>query len=234
MMVRTRSGDRLEHIVDAALRVFVAQGFKGARVDQVAEAAGVGPGTIYLYARSKEALFELTLRAAFGEPLPAIESLPYEVEIGPTVVEWMWRRLRAVSPFDRLRAAASLPEPADARAEFLGVVDELWSWQARYWRALELLEKCAREWPELEMLFYMQFRRELLELGAQYLGRRMEQGHLLPYPDAGTAARVLAETVTFFAMHRHVRPDSADLQEELSRQTVLVLLDRGFLPPVAK
>jgi hypothetical protein len=84
------------------------------------------------------------------------------------------------------------------------------------------------------MLFYMQFRRELLELGAQYLGRRMEQGHLLPYPDAGTAARVLAETVTFFAMHRHVRPDSADLQEELSRQTVLVLLDRGFLPPVAK
>jgi AcrR family transcriptional regulator len=229
-MVRTRSKEKLDQIVAAALRVFIARGFKGTRVEAVADAAGVGPGTIYLYVRSKEALFELTLRLAFGEPPPGVDSLPYEGEIGPAVVDWMWQRLHAVSPFARLRAAAERTEPADARAEFTGVVEELWAWQSRYWGALELLEQCGREWPELEMLFYMQFRRELLDLGARYLGRRMEQGLLLPYPDAGTAARVLAETVTFFAMHRHVRPDSAHLDESISLETVLRLLKRGFLP----
>lgn len=233
-MVRTRSQEKLERIVDAALRVFVAHGYKGARVEMVAGAAGVGPGTIYLYATGKEALFELTLRTAFGEPLPAGEELPYESRIGPGVVEWVWQRLLELSPFERLRAAADRAEPGDARAEFLGVVEELWAWQSRYWRALELLEKVGREWPELEMLFYKQFRRELLELGARYLGTRMRQGHLQPFPDPPTAARVLAETVTFFAMHRHVRPDSEDLGEDISRVTVMTLLERGFLPPEAQ
>lgn len=228
-MVRTLTDRKLEQIVEAALHVFVAEGFRGARVEDVAEEAGVGPGTIYRYVEGKEALFELTIRTSFGDPLPDPSDLPYESRIGPNLVEWMWERLQAVSPFERLRAAAARQEPDDARAEFVGVVEELWAWQSRYWGAIELLERVAREWPELDLLFYRQFRRGLLGVAAEWLGRRMEQGHLLPYPDPPTAARVIAETVTFFAMHRHVRPDSGHLDEELSRETVVTLLCRGFV-----
>lgn len=231
-MVRTRSEQKLAQIVTAAVQIFVANGYRSTRVEQIAEAAEVAPGTIYLYADGKEALFELTLKTAFGDPLPDADTLPYEGEIDPGVIEWAWQRLLEVSSFERLRAAADREEPegCSVEAEFVGVVEELWAWQSDYWGAIELLEKCAREWPELDLLFYRQFRKQLLGLGARYLGRRMERGLLLPYADAPTAARVLAETVTFFAMHRHVRPHTANLEEAVAKQTVLTLLKRGFLP----
>ncbi len=200
-------------------------------MEEVARRAGLSAGTIYLYAANKEALFEIVLRRAFGEPLPAVEELPYQPTAGPDLVEWMWGRLRDVSPFPELRKAAKGGRPqVDAMEEFDIVVREVWDWHARYWEAIELLERCAKDWPELHMLFYLQFRRELLGLGVAWLARRMEQGEVRRYPDPATAVRVIGENVAFFAMHRHVRPDSADLDEDTSRETVLTLLRAGFEP----
>jgi TetR/AcrR family fatty acid metabolism transcriptional regulator len=51
-----RSADKRERILDAAVRVFAKKGFHATRVSEVAKAAGVADGTIYLYFRSKEEL----------------------------------------------------------------------------------------------------------------------------------------------------------------------------------
>ena len=53
---RTRGGDKRERILGAAVKVFAKSGFHGTRVSEVAKAAGVADGTIYLYFRSKEEL----------------------------------------------------------------------------------------------------------------------------------------------------------------------------------
>ncbi len=53
---RARGGDKRERILDAAVRVFARNGFHATRVSEVAKAAGVADGTIYLYFQSKEAL----------------------------------------------------------------------------------------------------------------------------------------------------------------------------------
>jgi TetR/AcrR family fatty acid metabolism transcriptional regulator len=53
---RPRGGDKRQRILDAAVRVFARQGFYATRVNEVAKAAGVADGTIYLYFRSKDAL----------------------------------------------------------------------------------------------------------------------------------------------------------------------------------
>jgi TetR/AcrR family transcriptional regulator, fatty acid metabolism regulator protein len=50
----TRGGDKRERILDAAVRVFAKKGFYATRVSEVAKAAGVADGTIYLYFRSKD------------------------------------------------------------------------------------------------------------------------------------------------------------------------------------
>src|SRR5436309_1100264 len=42
-----------ERILDAAIKVFAAEGFYNAKVSQIAQAAGVADGTIYLYFKSK-------------------------------------------------------------------------------------------------------------------------------------------------------------------------------------
>jgi AcrR family transcriptional regulator len=49
---------RMNDILAAALEEFFQQGFAAARLDAIAERAGIGKGTIYLYFDSKEALFE--------------------------------------------------------------------------------------------------------------------------------------------------------------------------------
>jgi TetR/AcrR family fatty acid metabolism transcriptional regulator len=51
-----RGGDKRDRILDAAVRVFARKGFHATRVSEVAQAAGVADGTIYLYFKSKEEL----------------------------------------------------------------------------------------------------------------------------------------------------------------------------------
>ena len=45
-------------ILDGARKVFLAQGFDGASMGEIARAAGVSKGTLYVYFDSKETLFE--------------------------------------------------------------------------------------------------------------------------------------------------------------------------------
>ena len=49
-------GDKRERILRAATRVFARKGFYATRVSEVAKAAGVADGTIYLYFKSKDDL----------------------------------------------------------------------------------------------------------------------------------------------------------------------------------
>jgi TetR/AcrR family fatty acid metabolism transcriptional regulator len=53
---RRRSGDKRDRILKAAVKVFARSGFHATRVSEVAKAAGVADGTIYLYFESKEEL----------------------------------------------------------------------------------------------------------------------------------------------------------------------------------
>ncbi|CAA2102974.1 putative HTH-type transcriptional regulator [Methylobacterium bullatum] len=59
--------DKRRQILDGARSVFMASGFDGASMGEIAKAAGVSKGTLYVYFDSKEALFEaLTLEEKRG------------------------------------------------------------------------------------------------------------------------------------------------------------------------
>lgn len=53
---KRRAGDKRDRILQAAVKVFAKNGFHATRVSEVAKAAGVADGTIYLYFESKEQL----------------------------------------------------------------------------------------------------------------------------------------------------------------------------------
>jgi TetR/AcrR family fatty acid metabolism transcriptional regulator len=55
-----------ERILDGAVRAFAAQGFHRARVSDVAKAAGVADGTIYLYFEGKDDLLRAVFDRAMG------------------------------------------------------------------------------------------------------------------------------------------------------------------------
>jgi AcrR family transcriptional regulator len=72
-----RPAARPEEILDAALRVFGDVGFARARLEDVAELAGVSKGTLYRYFDSKEALFREMVRS---KVVPAVEESERLVE----------------------------------------------------------------------------------------------------------------------------------------------------------
>lgn len=53
---------RQRQILDAAFEEFSTQGYKSARLDDVAKRAGIAKGTIYLYFKSKKVLFRAVVR----------------------------------------------------------------------------------------------------------------------------------------------------------------------------
>ncbi|HEV2557355.1 MAG TPA: HTH-type transcriptional regulator RutR [Microvirga sp.] len=60
---KTRAGEaNAERILDAALEVFAAYGFRGARIDQIAAAAGLSKPNLLYYFRTKEELYTAVLR----------------------------------------------------------------------------------------------------------------------------------------------------------------------------
>src|SRR3984957_15731603 len=82
-----RAGDKRERILDAAVRVFARKGFYLTRVSEVAKAAGVADGTIYLYFKSKDdllvSLFEHRIERLLtymDTELPRVASATYKLQ----------------------------------------------------------------------------------------------------------------------------------------------------------
>src|SRR5262245_33807376 len=69
-----RQAERRDAILKAALEEFAASGFAATRLDDVARRAGVAKGTIYLYFRDKESLFQELVRATLSPVIGTIET----------------------------------------------------------------------------------------------------------------------------------------------------------------
>lgn len=60
-MPRVKTDEKLDEILEAASRVFAAKDFHEVLVDEIAEAGGIGKGTLYRYFRTKEDLYFATI-----------------------------------------------------------------------------------------------------------------------------------------------------------------------------
>jgi AcrR family transcriptional regulator len=77
-----RAAERRAAIVEAAFDEFVARGFAATRIDDIATRAGVAKGTIYLYFKDKESMFEELVRTAI---VPLVARLAAPPAPGGTV-----------------------------------------------------------------------------------------------------------------------------------------------------
>src|SRR5688500_618113 len=77
---RADRGDKRDVLLRAAIETFAARGYFNAQVADVARAAGVAAGTVYLYFRSKDELlvsiFEKTMTDAIAAGRQGIAALP--------------------------------------------------------------------------------------------------------------------------------------------------------------
>ena len=80
MARRSSKESKLERLYQAAARVFSEKGFERGTMSEVAQRAGVGKGTIYLYFSSKEDLFVRLCLSLIEKDLAGLENLVGQAE----------------------------------------------------------------------------------------------------------------------------------------------------------
>ncbi|MFA5972116.1 MAG: TetR family transcriptional regulator [Lentimicrobiaceae bacterium] len=72
----TLAGENTEHqILIAAREIFIAKGFEGARMQEIADQAGINKSLLHYYFRSKENLFDAVFSEVAANLFPAIKEV---------------------------------------------------------------------------------------------------------------------------------------------------------------
>jgi TetR/AcrR family transcriptional regulator len=99
---RTRiQTEKRDRILEAALEVFSAHGFRGATIDQIAEAAGMSKPNLLYYFRSKEAIHETLMQRLLDTWLAPLRELD---DVGDPMTElrsYIRRKLEMARDFPR-------------------------------------------------------------------------------------------------------------------------------------
>jgi AcrR family transcriptional regulator len=201
-MARPIPPDRFAALIDAATATFVAQGYNGTQMQDVADAMGVAKGTIYAVVSGKDALLLACVRFADGlEPAPDPSSWPLPAPSPGELVELVASRLGEVDQL-ALRDVAHAPTGPPA-VEFEVVVTDLIRRLVKHRRAIKLVDRCAPEVPELAQLWFGDGRYQLVTQLRDYLSRRAEQGVFREGTTGhwNVVARTIVETCALWAVH---------------------------------
>jgi AcrR family transcriptional regulator len=236
--LRRKQPARLNTIVTAALAVFTRDGFASAQVADIARAAGLSVGTLYLYAESKQALFELALDAAVpgadvGRDVD-VAALPLRARGPQATAARLDQLLRQHARWPVLKAALRAPVPApNIEAEIAGVIGELFDLLSRGRALIWLLDRCAWELPQLRKTFLERMRAPYFGDLARYMTRR--RGPALDGCGGHPAAvgRAVVEMVAWMAMHRTREPIAQPFDTATARQACIAVACGGLLGSAA-
>ena len=171
------------------------------------------------YVESKEALFDLCIRAAAGVAIE--ETLPVSTPPPRSTVSFIRSFIVEEARFDVLDQALAADGPVDAVSdELTAVVDEIYGTLSRYRTMIRLIEASAQDLPELGELWYAGTRGGLVGRLTQYLEIRMAAHDLRTLPDARVGARMLTQLIYWFAVQRFYDPSPEDMNEGAVRQSV--------------
>ena len=228
-MARAPARERLATIATAATQVFGRLGYRGARTADVAREAGISNGSLFTYVESKDALFYLVFAHGFGRFDEVLPPLPLATPAPGETVELISQELRKI-PAPHLRAALAEDHPADPLAELRGIVDERYGIIEILWPLLAVIERCALDLPELDAFYFGQARSGFFARLTEYIEMRAAGGYLRATPDAAVTARLIIESVTWFAWKRRQGRDAHTYDDELVRRSVLDFVCAALVP----
>ncbi len=229
-MARRIPPDRFHEVVQAATAVFLEQGYRRTQMGDVADRAGLAKGTLYLYFESKEALFDAVLEHADApERAPLPQGLPLPTPRAGETLAKIRARVTPAASLLALSESIRRRRVTDVRGEVEAIVRELYALLARHRVGIKLLDRCAREHPELAALWFESGRLGVVALLRRYLEDRVRRKSLRALPDAGVTARMILELAAFWAVHRHWDPAPEAFDEAKAEATLVEFVTRALL-----
>ncbi|MEO8956379.1 MAG: TetR/AcrR family transcriptional regulator [Ktedonobacteraceae bacterium] len=83
------SEERKQQILEAAIAVFARVGFRSARMDDIAEQAGLSKGALYLYYKSKDAIIAALLKYFFAQEFKRVQAFVESAQEVPIAEQLM-------------------------------------------------------------------------------------------------------------------------------------------------
>lgn len=195
---RRRSDARPDEILDAALAVFGEKGFDPARMEDIALAAGVSKGAVYLYFESKEAVLKGLI----------------EREVAPVAAQ-----LGAL-------AAAGGADPAATLPLIVKTAVNLTQTPAFAATPRVVLSVAAR-FPEIGQ-YYREHVVDIGLGAIEALIRKGAAKGVFRAVDAAAAARVVMGPVLLKALHVHILGGAPDKNAEARAEALVDILFRGI------
>jgi AcrR family transcriptional regulator len=224
----TTSKTRWLELVGAATQVFLSKGYKRTQMSDITEAMGLSAGAIYRYVESKEALFDLVVRAGAGMEVEVSKLTPPIATPSPeATLAFLRKTLKREGRIASLHTAFARPKVEDVASEFESIVRELYAKTMQFRVGIKLLDRSALDWPELAGLWSGHWRAGLVNQLSHYLDLRISQNLLSPVPDTKAWARFAIETVAFFALHRHYDPFPTPMSDAIAEDTAVCTLVRA-------
>ncbi len=158
---------------------------------------------------------------------------------GPASFPWKTPRAGATAAYVRERLASEAKElvlirvlgrrsRADAAAELADIARDLYRRMAHNRKSLKLVDRCALDHPELAAAWFDEGRWAQHAALMRYLERRIAEGVLRSVTSIAIAARLVLETIAFWAVHRHWDPSPQPLVEEEVEPTLVELVLHGL------
>jgi AcrR family transcriptional regulator len=214
----------------AATQVFSTMGYRRAQMADVARALGVSAGTLYLYAESKEALFDLVVRHGLGAGVaPADLALPVPTPEPGATLAHLRAAIDQAAHWPLLDAALAGRAAKDVESELTAILSELAGSMRRHRWGLIILARSALDWPELAAVFVGGLRRRVLDALESYLRRRIKTGKLRALPDPAVAAIFINETLAFWVLHRLGDPGYAAIPDDTAERVAIDMLVHALL-----
>jgi AcrR family transcriptional regulator len=228
---RQRPPQRLDELMSAATRVFSAMGYRRAQMADVARELGVSAGTLYLYAESKEALFDLVVRHGLDDDavVPADIALPVRTPAPGATLAHLRSAIDQAAHWPLLDAALRGRAAKGVEPELTAILSELAGSMRRHRWGLILLSRSALDWPELATVFLGGLRKRILDDLEAYLRRRIKTDKLRAVPDPAIAAIFINETLAFWVLHRLGDPGYAAIPDDVAERIAVDMLVHALL-----
>ncbi|HUA32907.1 MAG TPA: helix-turn-helix domain-containing protein [Candidatus Binataceae bacterium] len=226
-MARTRPADRIDSMIEAAVATFCEKGYRRTQMADIARRMGVSPGSLYNYVEGKEALFYLALESGLIEPMEEPPELPIRFRGHEPALKRFKELTSLTERLPALQAALNRERAADPRAELEDVTRELYTMIYRIRHLITLVEASFNDLPQLGYLF-VDLRNQLVDRLAHYLELRSKAGQFRALANPAATARLIIETIGWFARNRYLDP-THKIDDETAIATVIDFVVHGLM-----
>jgi AcrR family transcriptional regulator len=227
-MIVVNQKERLEKLIDAAVKVYSARGYRLTQMSDIAKEMGVAHGTVYNYVESKEDLYHFLIQYFFLANIDLEKiTIPIKSKAKESTLKLI-RRLSTDLEIFKLLERSIREGVAAPENRFEEILRTYYKTLSRYRHAITLILQSSLSWPELGVLFYSEIRIKLVNLFIEYMRIQIQLKRMREIPNLPAAARLIIETTTWFAVLRYNGSDPEAISDKAAEETILDTLLHAF------